>query len=215
MRRTIAVSVLGVALLAAGCGGDDGDGGRSKGSPGKAKALTDSAEKPSTTSLAKVCGGKIRLTKAPPYAGGGGHPAMFFRPGTGNADPATAYIYLFPRPKTIDQRPVLQPTEFGTVQLVGCLDRVSESPAGKECDFDIGAPAPLYTGRYRYTLRATKTGEVLGEMTVDSRPDCPGGANVKLGAPKVYSLPREQDYLPPAEPFLYWNGQEPRPRLAR
>lgn len=211
MSRKIIVAALAVMMLAAGCGGDGGD--KPKRPAGK-PAVRDIDEPGRPSTLHEVCTGKVRFTLAPPYQGALPHPVMFYRPGTGNSDPKTAYVYMFPRPKNREQEAVLHP-ESATVQLVGCLDRVSETPAGKECDFDIGAPAPLYTGRYRYTMRAARTGEVLGETTIDSRPDCPGGANVDLYGPKVYSLPREQDYLPLAEPFLYWNGQEPKPSLAK
>lgn len=213
VRVRVAASVLVVALVSAGCfGGGDGD---ESAPPGKAAspALRDSDETPTSTSLAEVCRGKIRLTRAAAYTGSAAHPVVFYRPATGNADPAFPYIYLFPPLKNRDQGPVLRPTSLFTVQLVGCLERVDETPAGKECDFDIGAPAPLYTGRYRYTMREAMTGKVLGETTLESPPECPGGARVNLYDPKLYSIPRTEDWLPPAEPFIYWNGQEPKPSL--
>lgn len=214
MRRAIIAAALAVTMLAAGCAGDGDEDGEAKVAR---SVMADSDAKPSVTTLQEVCRGRTRLTKAAPYEGAGGHPAMFFRPGTGDRDPKEAYIPLFPGPRTVAEREVLQPTDFAAVQIVGCLDRVSEKPAGKMCDFDIGTPTPLYTGTFRYTLRATRTGEVLGETALESAPVCPGGANVSLigGEPKVYSGITEAQYLPLAYPFLYWNGQQPRPQLAR
>lgn len=209
MRLRIAASALAVGLLAAGCSGSD--------QPEKATGESpDSSEEVSTASLAKVCGGKVRLTKAPPYEGGGAHPVTFFRPGIGNADPSHAYA---PAPPTYlptpAWQPVVAPGSASLIQLVGCLDRISESATGIECEFAAGQSAPLYTGSYRFTLRVVRTGEVLIQHTEDSEPTCPGGATVKPSDPKVYSILGPNGFLPLIEPFAFWNGKEPRPKPPR
>ncbi|MFY4722817.1 hypothetical protein [Streptomyces sp. LaBMicrA B280] len=180
-RGTVSVVVVGIALLAAGCGGGDD----TKAAPSSADAPTAAAATPTVAAhpvataaydLQAYCakgGPRTLLTGQPAYRGKGPHPVLL----------ATTS----PTPLSVNETPLPSPGETATApahdtyhpdpakaQLVACVVNTGKGKPVTTCRYADDYVRSFRQGRYDVTVYEARTGRRLGTTRVlgDDRFQC-------------------------------------------
>jgi hypothetical protein len=200
---------LGLAACSGDGGGDGGDG--STVSAGGARANDGPVD---LDGLTDVCAGEARLTRAAPYAGPAPHPVTVFGPSSGNAPGASPY-----QVKLVDAVAHQFRDSFNArpsqAQLVGCLERVRETPTDVVCRYIIEDRVPFHRASYRLTVRAVGTGAVVDRVMIEpGAGGCPSGVTVNRLGPKVWSAPTPDQYVQALQRYTEWDGRGGPPAVA-
>jgi hypothetical protein len=195
----VALALVAVALVACGGGGEG-----TSGAGGEARANDGPVD---VSGLTDVCAGDIRLTQATPYTGPAPHPIMVFGPSAGNEPNAQPYVVKL----VADVAPELRGgfnAKPSDAQLVGCVERVRETPTKVVCHYLGENRAPFFRASYRMTIREVRTGAVVDRFMIDPGAEgCPSDVRVSWGGAKVWGLPTTNQYVQALQRYTEWNGQ--------
>ena len=137
--------------------------------------------------LIRVCD-RWYYPQSPPYAGTGVHPITVKTQEHKDYGTRTT-LKLTDLPSSSQARAAWEPPDPGTIQLVGCLDRVEGGRTIRSCTFDTPEPdnVPLNEGIYQLTLWEVATHNKVAEFRMTGEKDtCP--TIVLLGADRtIYS----------------------------
>jgi hypothetical protein len=207
MLVVMAVGAVSVVACGGGSVSIPGSPGGAATRPGATAAGGRANDGPVTvSSLGDVCVGGSRLTRAVPYAGAAPHPVMIFGPGAGDAPGAAPYtVKLLDVGRDVQSAFRALPAQ---TQLVGCLERVRETPTQVNCHYMTRDHVPFYRASYRLTVRAAGTGAVVDRFLIDpAASGCPTNVTVNALGPKVWSMPTTGQYVESLRRYTEWDGR--------
>jgi hypothetical protein len=97
-------------------------------------------------------------------------------------------------------------SELKAVQLIGCADRIKETPTGKKCEFENKGKKTtleLVDSTYELKVYAATTGKELQSTVIEAKdPDCPYLATFQEGDTTYVNEPSDDDYTNAVKPLV-------------